>query len=185
MWCPKLKLIPADHAPTVVLPIGMYRLHSNFHCGIRQLSISESPSIQLNCAAMSKIFPNVVPIVVSGSSNVVAEFPDVVPIVVSGSSNVVAEFPNVVPIVLSGSPNVVAEFSNVVPIVVSGSPSVVAEFPNVVPIAVSGSANVVAEFHNVVTSVVSGSPKMWWLNFPMWSPLWRLDLPMRWLNFLM
>ena len=38
----------------------------------------------------------------------VVEFPNVVPIVVSGSPNVVAEFPNVVPIVVSGSPNVVA-----------------------------------------------------------------------------
>ena len=78
---------------------------------------------------MSKIFPNVVHIVVSVSSNV-AEFPDVVPIVLPGSPNVVAEFPNVVPITVSGSPNVAAEFPNVVPIVVSVSPNVVAEFPH-------------------------------------------------------
>ena len=35
------------------------------------------------------------------------KFPDVVPIVVSGSLNAVAESPNVVPSVVSGSPNVV------------------------------------------------------------------------------
>ena len=67
-----------------------------------------------------------------------------------------------VPIVVFGSLNAVAKFPHVVPIVVFGSPNVVPEFPNVIPVVVSECLDL----------------RMWCLNFPMWCPLWCLDLSM-------
>ena len=106
----------------------------------------------------------------------------------------VAKFANVVPIVVPGPPNLVPELPNVFSIVVSGSPNVVAMWFPLWCLDLSMRwlifqcglhcgvqiFNLVPEFPNVVPVVVSEclDLRMWCLNFPMWCPLWCLDLSM-------
>ena len=98
-----------------------------------------------------------------------AEFPNVIPIEVSRSPNVVSRWS---PLGCLGL--LMWCLTNVVPIEVPGALNVVVEFPNVVPIEVSESLNVVVEFPKLVPIEVSGS-------LPMWSPCgphWGLKFPM-------